>query len=183
MPRSSVTINDLPPEIISQIVEQVDLIAQAERRSLELLARLDGGNGDLEDIMAQGPEAFTEMLRGLMGAAIGGGGGRMGGAAGAGVGGPAAAPGAAGQVNRGPFNAQHNPPPAPAAPAPAPAPTPTSAPPVFGASGVAQLGFDFSLPPFSPPPRANAGLPTNSDEEMPALEGVLALLLPRLRSA
>lgn len=177
----AITINDLPPEIISQIVEQVDLITQGDRRAAELLRHLDGGNGNLNDIMAQGPAAFTEMLRGLMGAAIGGGGGgggRMGGAAGAGAGagagGAAAAPGAAGQANQGPPNAQRNPPPPPAAAAPVP--------PIFGAPAAAQLGFNFNLPPFSPPGAAAAGLPTNgtpSDDEMPALEGPFGLAFSR----
>lgn len=181
-PSERVTINNLPPEIISLIVENVELIvAQDQRRPPDRLAGLaeDLGMG-FDDMLGQGPAAFLAMMGGLMGAA---------GAGPAAPAPPPPAPPVANNANARPPTAPLNPgaqpftfgarPPATATTAPpATVPGATAAPGAFtfGAPAPVNLGFNLTLPPFAP---ATGGAPgatpapgqrNESDDDMPALE-------------
>ncbi|KAI5476909.1 hypothetical protein MNV49_007081 [Pseudohyphozyma bogoriensis] len=162
MPRKSiprVTIQSLPPEIIRQIVDEVELdYFESEIRAQTLR---DALGLDVDAAGDMGPQAqmFLAMLQQGLGLGIGGGGGG-GGGGGQGGGGNAAAGGgaqAAGQQPAAPAPAQPAPVPQHNRPAPAPVPAPHNRPPPAPAPAPAAQGVPIPIP--TGPPAAAAQPP------------------------
>lgn len=183
----SATIQSLPPELISNITDWVELL---HSEGVYATAAALQGLGLPEDGDEEGAAALFAALGGLMGAAVG-----MPGA-GQAQGQPGARAFGAGPAAAAPPPAANNPPLNPNAPAftfggpPAQGGGLGNAPPVVapapgsftfgaaanagGATNANVFGFDFSQPPFNRPatsatnPSADDG--NNSDDSMPPLE-------------